>query len=195
MRRSAFAYDFLNAVVSLYVAPVMRDSNCSVCFCLCRMSKKEKHLDIDPCEKDDPEEDDHEAGVSATEAALAAENKKLKAQLEAANAALKAAPSPIGRAKYDHETTKKNLVKNTAPVRELMEKLQDDYEAVYYMWSLCDYWKSLIPQDRTMINAHNAFMKHFRKVRHLYGLPEKNVADALGDLTINEDEDAGAGAD
>ena len=140
----------------------------------------EEHLDIDPCDKDDPEEeenddeDDDETGVSTTKSALAAENKKLKAQLEAANAALKAAPaaSPMGRVRYDHETTKKNLIKNTEPVRALMETLKDDYEAVYYMWSLCDYWKSLMPLDRTQNNEHIAFIKYFRKERHLYGLPE-----------------------
>jgi len=106
-----------------------------------------------------------------------------------------AAPVSGGKAKYDHETTLKLLIKNTEPAVAVMQTLKDDYESMVYMCSLCDYWKSLIPQDRTMINAHNAFMKHFRKVRHLYGLPEKTVGDALGDLTINDDEDAGAGAD
>jgi hydrogenase maturation factor HypF (carbamoyltransferase family) len=110
-------------------------------------------------------------------------------------AAMSVAASPNTKAKYDHETTLKCLIKNTEPAVAVMQTLKDDYESMVYMCSLCDYWKSLISQDRTMINAHNAFMKHFRKVRHLYGLPEKNVADALGDLTINEDEDAGAGAD
>ena len=152
------------------------------------------------------DEDDDEAGVSMTKSALAAENKKLKAQLEAANAALKAAPaaSPIGRVKYDHETTKKNLVKNTAPVRALMETLKDDYEAVYYMGSLCDYWKSLMTLDRAQNNEHVAFIKHFRKERHLYGLPEfvtatpspagsktssRAVSVAPVDESIDEDEE------
>jgi hypothetical protein len=116
------------------------------------------------------DEDDDEAGVTTTKSALAAENKKLKAALEAA---LKAAPavSPMGRVRYDHETTKKNLIKNTEPVRALMETLKDDYEAVYYMGSLCDYWKSRMTLDRTQNNEHVAFIKYFRKERHLYGLP------------------------
>ena len=163
-------------------------------------------------EEDDNEddEDDDEAGVPTTKSALAAENKKLKALLEAANAALKAAPaaSPIGRVKYDHETTKKNLVKNTAPVRALMETLKDDYEAVYYMGSLCDYWKSLMTLDRAQNNEHVAFIKYFRKERHLYGLPafvaatpspkgsktSSRAASVALEESINEEDDEGAGA-
>ena len=153
------------------------------------------------------DEDDDEAGVSMTKSALAAENKKLKAQLEAA---LKSAPaaSPMGRVRYDHETTKKNLIKNTEPVRALMETLKDDYETVYYMWSLCDYWKSLMPLDRVQNNEHIAFIKYFRKERHLYGLPafvaatpspkgsktSSRAASVALDESINEEDDEGAGA-
>jgi hypothetical protein len=102
--------------------------------------------------------------------------KKIQVVIEAsepANAALKVAPtpSPMDRGKYDHETTKKNLVKNTAPVCVLMETHKEDYESVYYMWSLCDYWKSLMPLDHAQNNEHVAFIKYFRKERHLYGLP------------------------
>jgi hypothetical protein len=155
------------------------------------------------------DEDDDETGVSSTKTALAAENKKLKALFEAANAALKTAPSPTGRAKYDHETTKKNLVKRTAPVRALMETHKEDYEAVYFMWSLCDYWKSLILLDRAQNNEHIAFIKYFRKYRPLYGLPvfeaatpspkgsktsSRAVSVAPVDESIEEDDDEGAGA-
>jgi hypothetical protein len=152
------------------------------------------------------DEDDDEAGVSMTKSALASENKKLKAQLDAANAALKSASSAssMGRVRYDHETTKKNLIKNTEPVRALMETLKDDYESVYYMWSLCDYWKSLMPLDRVQNNEHITFIKYFRKERHLYGLPafvaatpspagsktsSRAASVALVDESIEEDED------
>ena len=108
------------------------------------------------------------------------------------------APVSGGKAKYDHETTLKLLIKNTEPVVALMETLKDDYESVVYMGSLCDYWKSLITQDRALINGHNAFMKHFRKVRHLHGLPAyvKNglVENGLADLTIDDSENEVAGA-
>jgi hypothetical protein len=85
-----------------------------------------------------------------------------------------------------------------------MEKLQDDYEAVYYMWSLCDYWKSLMPFDRAQNNEHIAFIKYFRKERHLYSLPafvaatpspagsktsSRAASVALVDESIEEDED------
>jgi hypothetical protein len=103
------------------------------------------------------------------------------------------AASPAGtKCKYDHETATKRLIANTAPARILMETLKDDYESVNYMGSLCVYWKSRMPLDRAQTNEHVAFMKHFNKERHLYGLPEKAVSEALGDLSINEDEGAGA---
>ena len=101
--------------------------------------------------------------------------------------------SPNTKCKYDHESTMKRLIANTAPVRAVMEKVMDDYESVNYMWALCVYWKGLMPLDRAQTNEHVAFMKHFNKERHHYGLPERGVAEALGDLSF--DEDAGAGAD
>jgi hypothetical protein len=103
------------------------------------------------------------------------------------------AASPAGtKCKYDHEATMKRLIGNTAPVRAVMEPLMSDYESVHYMSTLCVYWKSLMPLDRAQTNEHVAFMKHFNKERHHYGLPERGVAEALGDITINEDEGAGA---
>ena len=49
--------------------------------------------------------------------------------------------------------------------------------------------------DRAQINAHAAFKKYFKKVQHLHGLPVC-VKDPLAfDISIDEDEDAGAGAD
>ena len=160
----------------------------------------EEHLDIDPCDKDEPEEeenddeDDDEAGVSKS--ALAAEVKKL-------NAALKAAPAaaPMGRVKYDHESTMKNLIDDTEEAVALMEKLKNDYEAVHYMGSLCDYWKSLMPLDRVQKNAHSAFNKYFKKYQHQYGLPpvtpstagsktsSRAVSVAPVDESIDEDEE------
>ena len=84
-------------------------------------------------------------------------------------------------------------------MRVQMEKLKDDYECVHYMGSLCDYWKSLMPLDRTQTNEHVAFLRHFKKDRHLYGLPEvipaspgsKNVSRGVTPF-VNEDEEAGA---
>ena len=88
-------------------------------------------------------------------------------------AAASTASSPLSRrSDYDHETKQKNLVKDTALVRVQMEKLKDDYECVHYMGALCDYWKSLMPLDRTQTNEHVAFLRYFKKDRHLYGLPE-----------------------
>jgi hypothetical protein len=103
------------------------------------------------------------------------------------------AASPAGtKCKYDHETTMKRLIANTTPVRALMETLMSDYESVHYMSTLCVYWKTLMPLDRAQTNEHVAFMKHFNKEKHLHGLPERGVSDVLGDLSINEDEGAGA---
>ena len=43
------------------------------------------------------------------------------------------------------------------------------------MWTLCNYWKSEhkidTPENRTKKNAHDAFIKHFKKYQHLHGLP------------------------
>ena len=104
-----------------------------------------------------------------------------------------ATPVSASKVKYDHETTMKRLIANTAPVRAVMETLKNDYESVHYMSTLCVYWKGLMPLNRAQTNEHVAFMKHFNKERHHYGLPERGVTEALGDLSF--DEEAGAGAD
>jgi hypothetical protein len=101
--------------------------------------------------------------------------------------------TPGAKCKYDHEATVKRLIANTAPVRAVMETLKNDYESVHYMSTLCIHWKGLMPLDRAQTNEHVAFMKHFNKERHLHGLPERGVAEALGDISF--DEEAGAGAD
>ena len=210
--------------------------------CLCRMSDEE-HVDIDPCDKDEPGES--KAAKAAVKAAAGKVAKKAadakeknfqnaiaqKAVVDAAQkeiddiqagmnpdqkermlaaygvvAAASAAVSPPRRSDYDHETKQKNLVKNTAPVRALMETLKDDYECVHYMGALCDHWKSLMPLDRTQTNEHVAFLRHFKKDRHLYGLPEiapaspavsKNVsraASAALGISFEDDEEDVAGA-
>ena len=194
----------------------------------------EEHLDIDPCDKDEPGESKAaKAAVKAADAKVAKKaadakeknfqdaiaekaakevaQKKIdaymakmsdddKAGLLAALGVVSPGSAPR-RSDYDHETKQKNLVKNTAPVRALMETLKDDYECVHYMGALCDYWKSLMPLDRAQTNEHTAFLRHFKKDRHLYGLPEvipaspgsKNVSRGVTPF-VNEDEEAGAGA-
>ena len=194
----------------------------------------EEHLDIDQCDKDEPGESKAAkdavkaaAGKVAKKAAdakeknfqdaiaketaqkaVAAYTAKMsdddKAGLFAALGVLASPGSAPRRSDYDHETKQKNLVKDTAPVRVQMEKLKDDYECVHYMGALCDHWKSLMPLDRAQTNEHVAFLRHFKKDRHLYGLPEiapaspgsKNVSRAASAaLGISfEDEEAGAGA-
>ena len=195
----------------------------------------EEHVDIDPCDKDEPGES--KAAKDAAKAAAGKVAKKAadakeknfqdaiteKAAKETAQkavavytakmsdddkagllAALGVVASPGSaprRSDYDHETKQKNLVKDTAPVRVQMEKLKDDYECVHYMGALCDHWKSLMPLDRAQTNEHVAFLRHFKKDRHLYGLPEvipaspgsKNVSRGVTPF-VNEDEEAGAGA-
>ena len=195
----------------------------------------EEHLDIDPCDKDEPGESksakaavkaaagkvakkaDEKADEKAAKKAADAKEKRFQTAL-AAKAASEAAQkeiddilggmnpdqkvrmlaamgvvSPNTKCKYDHEATMKRLIANTAPVRAVMEKVMDDYESVHYMSTLCVYWKGLMPLNRAQNNEHVAFMKHFNKERHHYGLPERGVAEALGDLSFSED--AGAGAD
>ena len=118
-----------------------------------------------------------------------------KAKLLAAQGVVASPGSILPRVKYDHAATLKSLVKTTESARALMEPLMGDYEAVVYMGALCDYWKSLMTQDRAQINAHAAFKKYFKKVQHLHGL-SVCVKDPLAfDISIDEDEDAGAGAD
>jgi hypothetical protein len=68
--------------------------------------------------------------------------------------------SPVGtKCKYDHEATMKRLIANTVPVRAVMETHMAGYESVHYMSTLCVYWKSLMPLDRSQTNEHVAFMK------------------------------------
>jgi hypothetical protein len=82
---------------------------------------------------------------------------------------------PTARAKYDHETTMNNLIDDTKETVENMEKLKDDYEAVFYMGLLCEYWKTLHkltdPANRAKKNTHDDFIKHFKKYQHEHGLP------------------------
>jgi hypothetical protein len=84
------------------------------------------------------------------------------------------------RVKYDHDTTLNNLIDDTEDAVALMKKLKDDYEAVFYMGLLCEYWKTLHkltdPANRAKKNAHDAFIKHFKKHQHFYGLPPATPA-------------------
>ena len=89
---------------------------------------------------------------------------------------------PATKTKYDHETTMNNLIDDTEEVVALMKKLKNDYEAVHYMWLLCDYWKSLHkmtdPVNRVKKNAHDAFIKYFKKYQDQYGLPPATPSTA-----------------
>ena len=186
-------------------------------------SNIEKELDFADYDKDEPEEGKtavKAASAKVAKKAADAKEKRFQAALDekaAKDAAQKeidnimknmspdqkgrmlaaigvvATPVSASKVKYDHEATVKRLIANTAPVRAVMETLKNDYESVHYMGALCIHWKGLMPLDRAQTNEHVAFMKHFNKERHLHGLPERGVAEALGDLSF--DEDAGAGAD
>ena len=197
----------------------------------------EEHLDIDPCDKDEPGESkaakaavkaaagkvakkaDEKADEKAAKKAADAKEKRFQAAI-AAKAVSEAAQkeiddilggmnpdqkarmlaamgvvSPNTKCKYDHEATMKRLIASTEPVRAVMETLKNDYESVNYMGALCIHWKGLMPLDRAQTNEHVAFMKHFNKERHHYGLPERGVAEALGDLSFGEEAGVDAGAD
>jgi hypothetical protein len=166
----------------------------------------EKHIDIDPCDRDESEEE--EAGQNITPkpakktttktknssekaAQKAAEEEKLQSIYAAAAAALPPEQQKAfwdslkpkettTRVKYDHDTTLNNLIDDTENAVALMKQLKGDYEAVVYMWSLCNYWKSEHkidePENHAKKNAHNAFMKFFRKHQHFYGLPPATPA-------------------
>ena len=165
----------------------------------------EKHLDIDPCEKDESEEE--EAGQNITPKAAAKTTTKAKNSAQKAAemdrieelrakvfsgsispeemkefAELTKTKQPTTKTKYDHETTMNNLIDDTEEVVALMEKFKDDYEAVVYMWSLCNYWKSEhkidAPENHAKKKAHNAFLKHFKKYQHLHGLPPATPSTA-----------------
>ena len=142
----------------------------------------------------------HDKAVADVKAKLTTEEKAI---LLADYMAQQPTPSPLSRrSDYDHETKQKNLVKNTASVRALMEKHMNNYEDVHFMGSLCDYWKSCMPLDRAQANEHTCFINYFRKERHLFGLPlyvpaspgSKNVSRGVTPFVVNEDEEAGAGA-
>ena len=154
------------------------------------MSKKiEKELDFAEYEIDEPEESKAaaEAAVNAAAAKVVKKAadvcneeesdvvKKLRADLAAEQLVLAAKSVPLPRVKYDHETTKKNLVKNTAPVRALMETHKNDYYAAFYMWTLAAHFMSLHninePENKVKKNAHAAFVKYFKKYQHEHGLP------------------------
>ena len=110
-------------------------------------------------------------------------NPEQKGRMLAAMGVVAAASAPAGaRTKYDHEATMNNLIDDTEEVVALMEKLKDDYEAVVYMWSLCNYWKSEhkidAPENHAKKKAHNAFLKHFKKHQHLHGLPPATPSTA-----------------
>ena len=128
--------------------------------------------------------------------------------------AQQSAPGP--RVKYDHETTKKNLVKNTAAVVALMATHKDDYDAQYFMCTLSTHYMSLHninePENKIKKNAHAAFVKYFKKYQHEHGLPPATPSSAgsktssrtasraasvidEGSQDEDEDDDAGAGAD
>ena len=169
----------------------------------------EKHLDIDPCEKDESEEEEAGQNITPKAAAKTTTKSKNSAQKSAEKAAemdrieelrakvfsgsispeemkefaeLTKTKQPTTKTKYDHETTMNNLIDDTEEVVALMEKLKDDYEAVVYMWSLCNYWKSEHKIDATENHAkkkaHNAFLKHFKKYQHLHGLPPATPSTA-----------------
>ena len=197
------------------------------------MSKKiEKELDFAEYEIDEPEESKAaaEAAVNAAAAKVVKKAadvcneeesdvvKKLRADLAAAQLALAAKSAPLPRVKYDHETTKKNLVKNTAPVRALMETHKNDYYAAFYMWTLAAHFMSLHninePENKIKKNAHAAFTKYFKKYQHEHGLPPatpssagsktssrtaSRAASVIDEGSMDEDEsadeEAGAGAD
>ena len=117
-----------------------------------------------------------------------------KGRMLAAMGVVASPGSALPRVRYDHEATLKSLIVSTEHACVQLEKLKDDYESMHYMGALCDYWKSRITQDRLQINEHAAFKKYFKKVQHLHGLPESGVTEALGDISFDEDEEAGAGA-
>ena len=177
----------------------------------------EKHLDIDPCEKDESEEEEAGQNITPKAAAKTTTKSKNSAQKSAEKAAemdrieelrakvfsgsispeemkefaeLTKTKQPATKTKYDHETTMNNLIDDTEEVVALMEKLKDDYEAVVYMWSLCNYWKSEhkidAPENHAKKKAHNAFLKHFKKYQHLHGLPPATPSTA-GSKTSSRD--------
>jgi hypothetical protein len=114
---------------------------------------------------------------------MAGMNPDQKVRMLAAMGVVSAGSAPAGaRTKYDHETTMKNLINDTEEVVALMEKLKNDYETVYYMGLLCEYWKTLHkitdPVNRAKKNAHDVFIKYFKKYQDQYGLPPATPSTA-----------------
>jgi hypothetical protein len=168
----------------------------------------EKDLDFGPYDKDDSEEEEVDQNItpkavtktqkSAQKAAekddvataqkeiddfIAGMNPDQKGRILVAMGVVAAASAPAGaRTKYDHETTMKNLINDTEEAVALMEKLKNDYESVYYMGLLCEYWKTLHkitdPVNRAKKNAHDAFIKYFKKYQDQYGLPPATPSTA-----------------
>ncbi len=169
----------------------------------------EKDLDYGPYDKDESEEEEAGQNITPKAAAKTTTKSKNSAQKSAEKAAemdrieelrakvfscsispeemkefaeLTKTKQPTTKTKYDHETTMNNLIDDTEEVVALMEKLKDDYEAVVYMWSLCNYWKSEhkidAPENHAKKKAHNAFLKHFKKYQHLHGLPPATPSTA-----------------
>ena len=188
-----------------------------MCVCLRRMTEKE--LDFGPYDKDEPEESDVRLLQTRLLSRRAKKKKKKKKRL--IRSSLLSGTKSL-RQRNDHETTEKNLVKNTKSVRVHIETHKEDYDTVYYMWTLSANLMSLHnindPDNKIKKNAHAAFIKYFRNVQHDYGFPvyvcatpspagSKNVSRAASvvpfDNSIDEgsmeedeydDEDAGAGA-
>ena len=109
--------------------------------------------------------------------------------------------APTTKTKYAHETTMDKLIDDTEEAVALMQKLKDDYEAVFYMWSLCNYWKSEhkidAQENHAKKKSHNAFIKHFKKYQHEHGLPpttpstagSKTSSRAASEAPVDESEE------
>jgi len=182
----------------------------------------EEHLDIDPCDKDEPGESKAAkaavkaaAGKVAMQAAAGAgaDNeeesalvKQLRAELAAANA--KSAKKPRAPKGF-YKTQCDNATKKIKPT---IKYIKDNHNVHLECYMLGLYLKDII-DDLPESDDHDAFKRWLTDNKQFYGLkkqPRKSGADstnvsmALGDLSldqdsINEDEDeeagAGAGAD
>jgi hypothetical protein len=188
----------------------------------------DENVDYGPYDKDDSEEEEAGQNITPKPAKKTTTKTKNSAQKTAQKAAemdrieelrakvfsnsispeemkefaeLTKTKEPTTRAKYDHETTMNNLIDDTKETVEHMEKLKDDYEAVFYMGLLCEFWKTLHkmtdPVNRSKKNTHDAFIKHFKKYQHEYGLPpatpstagSKNSSRAASVAPVDESEE------
>jgi hypothetical protein len=74
------------------------------------------------------------------------------------------------------------LAAKTVQVRALLQQVEDDYEAVYYIGALCDHFKQKHnlsdPANRAKKNAHEAFVEYFNKHKHLHGLQKAGYVPA-----------------